>query len=91
MNAPGFTWRTTSVIRTTPDGSSFFPKCVAHLARYLPWRPDLVHVHDWQAAMVPALMLHQRRAEGWGNSPPTCLTIHNLAYQGNFPGKPHSR
>ena len=30
-------------------------------------------------------MLHQQRAEGWGNPPPTCLTIHNLAYQGIFP------
>jgi starch synthase len=63
----------------------FFSKCVAHLARYLPWRPDVVHVHDWQAALVPALMLHQRRAEGWGNPPRTVLTIHNLAYQGTFP------
>jgi starch synthase len=63
----------------------FFSKCVAHLARYLPWRPDVVHVHDWQAALVPALMLHQKRAEGWGSPPPTCLTIHNLAYQGVFP------
>jgi starch synthase len=63
----------------------FFSKCVAHLARYLPWRPDIVHVHDWQTAFVPALMLQQKRAEGWGNPPPTCLTIHNLAYQGIFP------
>ena len=63
----------------------FFSKCVAHLARYLPWRPDVVHIHDWQTAIVPALMLHQRRAEGWLNPPPTCLTIHNLAYQGIFP------
>ena len=36
-------------------------------------------------ALVPVLMLHQQRAEGWGNPPPTCLTIHNLAYQGIFP------
>jgi starch synthase len=64
----------------------FFSKCVAHLARYLPWRPDIVHTHDWQTGLVPALMLHERRAEGWGNPPPTCLTIHNLAYQGTFPG-----
>jgi starch synthase len=63
----------------------FFSKCVTHLARYLPWQPDLVHVHDWQTALVPALMLHQHHAEGWGNPPPTCLTIHNLAYQGIFP------
>jgi starch synthase len=67
------------------DRFIFFSKCVAHLARFSPWRPDVVHVHDWQAALVPALMLHQKRAEGWGNPPPTCLTIHNLAYQGIFP------
>lgn len=63
----------------------FFSKCVTHLARYSSWRPDVVHVHDWQAALVPVLMLHQKRAEGWLNPPPTCLTIHNLAYQGTFP------
>ena len=61
----------------------FFSKCVAHLARYLPWRPELVHVHDWQVGLVPALILQQAR-EGWLNPPPTCLTIHNLAYQGTF-------
>ncbi len=64
----------------------FFAKCVVHLARYLPWRPDVVHVHDWQTALVPALIL-QQRSEGWGNPPPTCLTIHNLAYQGVFPAE----
>ncbi len=63
----------------------FFSKCVGHLARYLPWRPDIVHINDWQAGLVPALMLQQQRAEGWGTPPPTCLTIHNLAYQGIFP------
>ena len=63
----------------------FFSKCVAHLARYLPRRPDVVHVNDWQTGIVPALMLHQHRAEGWGNPPPVCLSIHNLAYQGVFP------
>jgi starch synthase len=63
----------------------FFSKCIAHLARYSPWKPDVVHVHDWQTALVPALMLHQKRTEGWGNPAPTCLTIHNLAYQGIFP------
>lgn len=65
----------------------FFSKCVAHLARYLPWRPDVIHVHDWQAALVPALVLDQKAREAWGNPPPTCLTIHNLAYQGVFPAK----
>ena len=63
----------------------FFSKCTAHLARYLPWRPDVVHANDWQTGLVPALILQQQRAEGWGNPPPVCLSIHNLAYQGVFP------
>lgn len=64
----------------------FFSKCVVHLARYLPWRAEMVHVHDWQAALVPALILQQHH-EGWKSRPQTCLTIHNLAYQGVFPAE----
>ena len=67
-----------------PERYIFFSKCVVHLARYLPWRADVVHVHDWQGALVPA-MLQQQKREGWGNAPVSCLTIHNLAYQGVFP------
>ena len=44
----------------------FFSKCVAHLARYLPWRPDVVHVNDWQTGLVPALMLQQHAPKGGG-------------------------
>ena len=64
----------------------FFSKCVVHLARYLPWPAEVVHVHDWQVALVPALILQQKNA-GWANPPATCLTIHNLAYQGVFPAE----
>ncbi len=64
----------------------FFSKCVVHLARYLPWRAEVVHVHDWQVALVPA-MLQQQEREGWINAPHSCLTIHNLAYQGVFHGE----
>jgi len=63
----------------------FFSKCVANLARYLPWQADVVHLHDWQVGLVPALIRHDHVSAGWGNPPPTCLTIHNLAYQGIFP------
>ena len=64
----------------------FFSKAVAHLARYLPWQPEVVHANDWQAGLVPLMMLHQKLHEGWNNLPRTCFTIHNLAYQGIFPG-----
>ncbi|MEO5802144.1 MAG: glycogen synthase GlgA [Verrucomicrobiota bacterium] len=71
-----------------PDNAErfiFFSKCVANLARYLPWKPELVHGHDWQTGLVPLLILHQRLHDGWSDAPRTCLTIHNLAYQGVFP------
>ncbi len=31
------------------------------------------------------LCLDQKLRDGWTTAPPACLTIHNLAYQGNFP------
>jgi starch synthase len=71
-----------------PDNAQrfiFFSKCVVQLARYLPWRPEIVHAHDWQVGLVPILMLHQRLTDGWVDVPRSCFTIHNLAYQGNFP------
>lgn len=63
----------------------FFSKCVVHLARYLPWQPEVLHANDWQTGLVPAMVLQQSRTEGWGSPPAVCFTIHNLAYQGWFP------
>jgi starch synthase len=64
----------------------FLSKATANLARYLPWKPELVHVHDWQVGLVPALIRDQEERDGWLDAPRTCLTIHNLAYQGTFDG-----
>jgi starch synthase len=44
------------------------------------WRPDVVHAHDWQAGLAPAY-LHYRS----GARPGTVMTVHNLAFQGEFP------
>ncbi|MFN3613039.1 MAG: glycogen synthase GlgA [Rubrimonas sp.] len=42
------------------------------------WRPDVLHLHDWQAALAAAY------ARLWGGAPPVVLTIHNIAFQGVF-------
>lgn len=71
-----------------PDNAErfiFFSKAVTHLARTLDWTPELIHVHDWQVGLVPLFLFDLRWRQGWGTAPPTCLTIHNLAYQGIFP------
>ena len=43
------------------------------------WQPDLVHVHDWQSALVPVYMRYSSTPEL-----PSVLTIHNIAFQGQF-------
>ncbi len=43
------------------------------------WQPDLVHAHDWQAAMTAAYMRF-----GPAHAKPKIVTIHNLAFQGRF-------
>jgi starch synthase len=44
--------------------------------------PDIVHAHDWQAGLTPAY-LHYRSAGGPRAA--TVMTIHNLAFQGQYP------
>jgi starch synthase len=73
-----------------PDNAErfiFFCKAAVNLARYLPWKPELVHVHDWQSALVPVFVRDQQARDDWADAPRTCLTIHNLAYQGVFPAR----
>lgn len=44
------------------------------------WQPELLHAHDWHAALACAhLAMHPSTAAG------SVFTIHNLAYQGLFP------
>jgi len=72
-----------------PDNAErfiFFSKCVVNLARYLPWQPEVLHVHDWQAALAAAFVADEKPRGGWASPPAVCLTIHNLAFQGIFPG-----
>lgn len=53
----------------------------AEMARGLApdWRPDIVHGHDWQAGLMPAYLHY-----GEGPHPPTVISVHNLAFQGQF-------
>lgn len=70
-----------------PDNAErfiFFSKAVVHLARSLPWQPEILHAHDWQTGVVPLLVRHQQKSENWPGAPRLVFTIHNLAYQGWF-------
>lgn len=43
----------------------------------LAWRPEVVHVNDWQGALAPAYLHYEGGAA-------SVMTIHNIAFQGCF-------
>lgn len=49
------------------------------------YRPDIVHAHDWQAALVPVYLRFAPGRSARRPPPATVLTVHNLAFQGQFP------
>lgn len=59
---------------------------LAHVATFIAaghlagWRPDVVHANDWHAGLVPLFLAMEVQPR-----PPTVFTVHNLAFQGNFP------
>jgi starch synthase len=47
--------------------------------------PDVFHLHDWQAALIPVLLRTVYSADPVLKKCSTVLTIHNAGYQGWFP------
>ena len=46
---------------------------------------QIIHAHDWQAALAPLLLRHDGQTRFTMPAARTVLTVHNLAYQGAFP------
>jgi starch synthase len=71
-----------------PDNAqrfSFFCRCVLELLKKMDFRPDIIHCHDWQTALIPHYLKHERKNDPFFNRTGVVFTIHNLAYQGLFP------
>ncbi|TAN32063.1 glycosyltransferase [bacterium] len=63
--------------------SVFFSRALLEMLPALEFFPDVIHVHDWYAALVPNL-LDRVYTDGPYARIATTLTIHNLAAQGVF-------
>jgi len=69
-----------------PDSAirySFLCRASLLAAEAMDLKPQIVHCHDWHAALVPLYMKYGALAESWKGIP-TLLTIHNLVYQGLY-------
>ena len=79
--------------RDWPDNSVRYA-ALAHAAARIGWGevsdfvPDVLHAHDWQAALVPAYLHYLGKGR---RRPATVLTLHNLAFQGQFKAEVWSR
>jgi len=64
----------------------FFCRAAFQLCKKIKWYPDILHAHDWPAAVAPVYL---KFAERMSPSSPfkktaSILTIHNLGYQGIY-------
>ncbi len=62
----------------------FFCRSVLNMLPMIDFQPDVIHAHDWQSGMIPALLKIQYMHLPFYANIKTVFTIHNLQYQGIF-------
>lgn len=73
------------------DRFIYFCKGVVEMLRLGDIGADVVHCHDWQAAVLPVLLREAERRHRVTLALKTIFTIHNIAFQGVFPAKVFAR
>jgi len=66
---------------------AFLAHGALRLTDALSFKPDVIHCHDWQTGLVPALMKGPYGNAAFFKDTRTVFTIHNLGYQGVFPAE----
>ena len=61
----------------------YFSKAALAALNFMNWIPDVIHCHDWQAALVPVYLRTMFQDSPIGRAK-TVLTIHNLRFQGIY-------
>lgn len=67
-----------------PRRFAFFCRSVLQFMKRMDFRPDVIHCHDWQTALIPIILRHELAADPFFARTAVIYTIHNLAYQGLF-------
>jgi starch synthase len=64
-----------------PERFAFFSKAALEFLLKSQKRPDVIHTHDWQTALVPVLLYEMYAGAGLAHQR-VCHTIHNFRHQG---------
>lgn len=65
---------------------AFFDLAVCQLLEKLDFIPDILHVNDWQTAMIPFLLKEKYKWINAYSDIQSVLTIHNIEFQGVMQG-----
>lgn len=65
---------------------AFFSRSVLEILPTIDFFPDIMHVNDWQSALIPTYLKISEWDERYKNIK-TIVTIHNIIYQGRFGGQ----
>lgn len=63
----------------------FFSRAVLEGAKFIGFKPDVIHTHDWQTGLVGAYLKTLYRIDSFFSKTAGVFTINNIAYQGMFP------
>ena len=63
---------------------AFFSRAILNALPLIDFKPEIIHCHDWQSGMIPALLRIQYDYLPFYTGISTVFTIHNLQYQGIF-------
>ena len=64
---------------------AFFSRSVFEILKQMRWAPDIIHCNDWHTGLVAAYLKTLYAQDPFFKQTRTVLTIHNMAYQGEFP------
>lgn len=64
---------------------SFYQKAILEMCKMIDFYPDILHAHDWHTGMLAALTKIHYGNDWHFDKVKHVYTIHNLAFQGNFP------
>ncbi len=65
---------------------SFFSHAALRTAQEIGFKPDIIHCHDWQTGLIPALLKGSYAVDFFSGTS-VMFTIHNMGYQGIFPAE----
>ena len=71
-------------IRWDIEKFAFFSRAVLSVLPSIDFRPDIIHCHDWQAALVPVYLNDAFQSNPFYQNIKTIMTIHNLRFQGIY-------